>query len=370
MSALGGRTGEIAYDDEIDLVELLQKLWRGRFVLLGFVLAGGLIAAVYAVTARQQWTSVAYVSAPQLAQLSAYLDERRAVARVTDRKPVEAVALSGALFGQFVTQAAAEGIQQRYLEQSAYYARRVKETDADTPLAKRRLLLRLVDDLTIKEPDKKQVAQYYQLVFSADTAKAAQETLSGYLAWVSNLAFQRFDQSFNDTLDARILSRKTEMDDIAFNLKTDRQYTIENLQKALHTADLAGIKDYVVAKQTNGSTVIEMSDTKQLFMLGEKYLGADLKAAQETPIIYPPKYYEIQRELSELQPVRTHRATAQAYYEQLAPTLPVRCDKPKRTLIVALGVVLGGALGVLWILVAEAFGARKKEDSSTLPNPA
>lgn len=343
------------------MAELLGKLWRGRFIVFGFAAVGLVAAAVYAFTARQVWTSVAYVSVPQLEQIHAYLDQRRAVARATDKKPVDPAVLSAAFFDRFIAAAAAAGTQQDYLEQSAYYARQVKETKAETPVAKRRLLLRLAKDLTLKEPDKKQVAQYYQVSFSADTAQAAQEVMSGYLAWVSNLAFKRVERGFSDQLDAHILMLQTELDDIAFNLKSDRQYTVENLGKALNTANLAGIKDYVVGKQTNGSTVIELSDTKRLFMLGEKYLGADLKTTQDSPIIYPPKYYEIQRQLNELKPLREQRATAQTYYAQLEPTLPVQRDKPKRSLILALGLILGGAIGVMWTLGAEALKSRKED---------
>lgn len=357
------------HDDEIDLGELLQKLWKGRIVVLSFFLAGVVLAVIYALTAKERWTSTAYVSSPRLEQISAYLDQRRAMARVTGNQSIDTGALRSALFNTFISQAAISKNQLAYLAETEYY----KQQTTDDPVANRRLLLALADKIRIDVPGKDEIAPYYRLSFSADTAEQAQKILIGYLNWANNLSFDQVDEEFNDRLNAQILSRQTELDNIEFKLTTDRQHSIESLESALHTANLAGIKDYVVARQTEGATVIELSDSRRLFMLGEKYLSAELATRRETPIIYPPNYFEIKRELAQLEPLRDYKIDATSYFTQRAPTLPLSRDAPKRTLIVVLGGILGGMLGVFWLLVSEAFRRKDtvteswRQENSPLP---
>lgn len=353
-------TRNIGHKDEIDLAQLFQKLWNGRIILLAFFFAGVVISVIYALTAKERWTSFAYVSPPRLEQISAYLDQRRAMARVTGNQSIDPNALSSALFNTFITQAAIYKNQLAYLSETEYY----KQKNSDDSIANHRLLLDLAQQLRIDVPGKDDIAPYYKLSFSADTAEQAQYVLTGYLNWTSNLSFFQVDEEFNDQLNAQILSRQTELDNIDFKLTTERQHSIESLENALHTARLAGIKDYVVARQTEGATVIELSDSRRLFMLGENYLSAELETRQNTPIIYPPHYYEIKRELEQLEPLRDYKVDATSYFMQRAPTLPLSRDAPKRTLIVVLGGMLGGMLGVFWLLASEAF---RRKDAVTGP---
>lgn len=348
-----------AQDGDINLVQLVQGLWEGRIILFGCLLAGLVFSAIYALTAKEQWTSVAYVSSPRVEQISTYLDQRRAMARVTGNQSIDPSALSALLFNTFVAQAAISRNQWAYLSDTEYYNLQKTEDPKDDHI----LLLDLVDQLKIKAPNIDEIAPYYKFSFSAHTAEQAQEVLTGYLSWINKLAFDQVDKEFNDQLNAQILSRQTDLNNIEFKLSTDRQHSIDNLKTALHTAKLAGITDYVVARQTGGSTIIDLSDSRRLFMLGEKYLSAELETWENTPIIYPPNYYEIKRELEQLEPLRNYKVDAISYFTQRAPTLPLKRDKPQRVLIVILGSMFGAMVGILWILCREAF--RQKNPGMT-----
>lgn len=355
-----------AHNDEIDLSELVQAIWKRRSLLIVFCLAGLLISIAYALTAKEQWTSVAFVNKPKLKEIGDYLDQRRAMARVTGGTPVDINTLGNELFSSFIMQAAAMNSRLEFLSGTAYYKKQNQKNDAASA---RKALAKMADKLIIKNYDERQIAPYYELSFSADSAETAQQTLSDYLHWVNNISFRLVDESFNNNLDAQILSRQTEQEKIEFQLESQRQNKIEVLENAVHTARLANITDYVVARQADGATIIELSDSRRLYMLGEKYLTAELETAQTTPIIYPPRYYEIQRELQQLQPLRTYETQTRSYSYQLAPTLPVTRDKPQRTLIVMLGTVLGGMLGLFWILAVNAIGNNRPPLKTTSPSP-
>lgn len=351
--------------DEIDLLDLFQAIWKGRYVLLMFCLAGLALSVSYAFTAKEKWTSMAFVSRPQLEHIGAYLDQRRAMARVDGNKTVDTSELTNTLFNGFIGQAASMKNRLEYLSGTDYYRQQLR--DSDDPRAERLVLIELAERLAIKTYDKNQISPYYEFSFSADTAEQAQDILTGYLHWVNDLSFGLVDEEFNNHLDAQILSRQTELANIDFQLKAERQNRIEIIENALHTARLANIRDYIVARQTEGATVIELSDSRRLFMLGEKYLTAELKTAQEAPIIHPPRYYEIQRDLAQLEPLRKYEVKTLSYSYQLPPTLPVTRDEPKRLVIMILGTFTAGLLGIFWVL---ACGAIRNRAGSTGPVPA
>lgn len=348
MAEAGERNGAVR-NDEIDLLELLQAFWNGRYILLACCLAGVVLAGIYAITAKQQWTSVAFVSEPHLEQIGAYLDQRRAMARVDGNRQVDTETLAATLFNGFVSQAVARKNRLDYLSGTDYYRKRI--AGIDDPSAACLLLTGLADQLQIKAFND-QIAPYYQFGFSAETAEQAQELLAGYLSTMNDLSFKLVDESFNNHLDAEILSRQTELANIEFKLEAERRNQIEILENALHAARLADIPDYVMARRTEGATVIELSNSNRLFMLGEKYLTAELETARDMPLIYPPRYYEMARELEQLKPLRQYDIKTLSYSYQLPPTLPVKPDKPQRTLIVILGALGGGFVGVFWLLAS------------------
>lgn len=340
--------------DDINLLELLVLLWRNKLTIVLSSFSGLAVALIYGFTAEPQWTSVAYVHKPRLEQVSAYLDQRRAMARVDGNKPVDTAALTQTLFNKFISLAVAKKNRMEFIATTDYYKRLLAKKDSDF---RRRLLLYTMarENLKVIAVNNNQIAPYFELSFSANSPETAQSVLRDYLAWVNTLAFRMVDEEFNDELNAQLLSRETELANIEFSLETQRENRIAQLEAALHSARLAGLKDYVVGRNIEGNTIIELSDAKHLFMLGENYLMAELETARTTPLIYPPRYYEMKRELRELQPLRKYDVKTLSYDYQLAPILPVRRDRPKRLPIALLGMTVGAMLGGFWVLGRMAF---------------
>ncbi|WP_370635960.1 LPS O-antigen chain length determinant protein WzzB [Paralcaligenes sp. KSB-10] len=339
--------------DEIDLFELCRILWEKKWVILAFTMLVTAVATFYAFTAAQRWTSVAYVSPPRVEQIKAYLEQRRALARADGTKTVDTDLLIKNLFASFVDLSSAQRTKLEFLATAQYYKNLSANADPENA---RRILTRLADhSLLVKSPGKDQIAPYYTVSFTALTARAAQEVLGAYIAMVNKKAFDLIDGEFEDSLNASVQFRQAELESIEFKLKSARENQIATLQTALATAGKAGLRDYAVGRNNAGNTVIELRDANHLFMLGEKYLSAELDTAKTYPLIFPARYYEIKRELSLLEPLLKYSiATSNSYSFQLSPTLPASRDAPKRSLIIALGILLGGMLGCGWVLVNEA----------------
>lgn len=340
-------------EDEIDLFELFSVLWKKKLVIAAFTLLAAAVAASYAFTTSEQWTSVAYVSTPRTEQIKAYLEQRRALARVGSDKAVDPALLAKDLFANFVDLVFAQRTKLEFLRNARYYKELTTHTDAE---GARQALIRLASkNLQVKPPGKDLISPYYTISFTADTAETAQQVLSAYITAANKKTFERIDSEFRDRLNASILSRQATLADIEFKLKSNRENQISTLQTALLTANRAGLKDYIIGRNITGNTVIELRDANRLFMLGEKYLTAELSTAKDSPLIFPPNYYDIERELDLLRPLlKSQVAAPYSYSFQLAPTLPTMRDKPKRGLIIVLGALLGGMVGFGWVLIAEA----------------
>lgn len=91
-------------------------------------------------------------------------------------------------------------------------------------------------------------------------------------------------------------------------------------------------------------------------MLGEKYLKAQIDVANEKGIVYPPRYYQIDFQLKQLEPLfeKAKDVTAKSYSYQASPDYPVNKDKPKKILILAIGFILGLFLSC-FILLCSSF---------------
>lgn len=87
--------------DEIDLVELVKNLWKKKLwiILSAFVCTA--IAAGYAFTAKEQWTSTAVIAAPRPTDLGKLLPVRAEYARIIGDNEFSPSGLSNSLYGQF-----------------------------------------------------------------------------------------------------------------------------------------------------------------------------------------------------------------------------------------------------------------------------
>lgn len=354
--------------DEIDLFELVLSIWARRRLIILCVIVGFSLAVAYALLAAEKWTSVAYVNQPRISHIADYLDQRRTLARADGNYTVDRHALASSLFGEFIRQTASTQNKRTFLQNSSYF-----DDLPDTATSQQRALLleEAARNIVIEQPEEDQINPYYVVSASAVTPDLAHDMLAQYLAYSNGQAIQVFDSEFRDSLMSSILTRRTERDLIERELTTKRRNNIEELTAALETARAAGVMNYMGGRTVSGSVIVELAERQRLFMLGETYLAAELKTAQESPIVYPLRYYEIEEQLALLEPLLDYRAPqVQAYQYQLEPTVPLRRDSPRRSLIAVLGIVLGGMIGVFLALIHSAVHSRKVRATSTAGSSA
>ncbi|QIM62294.1 chain length determination protein [Pasteurellaceae bacterium Orientalotternb1] len=363
-------------DDEIDLVELIKVLWnkKGWIVLSTFVCT--LLAGVYAFTAKEQWTSKAEIIGPQITDLDNYLSLRKEYARILGTE-FDLNALANGLYGKFERLAYSLDEREAFLVNSEVY----KQLSAGKDEAFKRSLSSTLarENISIIKPDPKKQSDAIgrQYTFSAETASLAQDTLKGFITYINQKAFELDRNEFVLLANEKVQDLKFEYERIKQDLVIQRSIQLENLDKALSIATKAGIKEYSKVFDSSVSGAVQrlaISDTKvplsesklsdgvYLFMLGEKYLQAQIETANQKGIVYPPRFYQIKEILRELSPllekIKTAKATSFSYLS--SPDYPIVKDKPKKGMILMIGAILGLIFSMLVILV---FNILRKEQN-------
>lgn len=358
-------------NDEIDLIELISILWKKKLwiILSSFIFTA--IAGVYAFTAKEQWTSSAEVIAPRTLDLGDYFSVRKEYARILGGE-FDTGATASNLFSQFNLLSESLDERRKFFAQSDFYKKKV---EGKSETEKAQILSELITKhITIKKPDSKKEPDLIgnKISFYAETPDDAQNVLSQFISEINKAAYKieldNFLLYFNELIaDLNYEKTKFERD-----LSIHKSVQLENLENALKIAKEAGITEYTKSfGLTNNQSAIQqaltvseakiplsdskLSDGTYLFMLGEKYLKAQLDVLKNSSIVYPPRYYQVSSLLSELEPllIKAKQAKANAFSYQASPDYPVKRDWPKRLLLLVIGFILGFLISSIVVLTRE-----------------
>ena len=359
--------------DEIDLVELVKNLWKKKLwiILSAFVCTA--IAAGYTFTAKEQWTSKSVVIAPKAANLGDYLSFRSEYASILDIKDFSQDKVSEKVFNDFKTALFSRSLKEAFFSQSAWFNTYAAK-NANSEEAKQKLLSNLVDKnliVTIPDPRKDPNSIGVNVSFAAETPKDAQNVLLDYIQFVNQWVLAENKKDFLANINLELSGLELQKNKIERDTETVRQIQLENLTTALDIAKSAGIKDYSKSLSGNvsvpevllGDAKVPFSDSKlsdgsYLFMLGEKYLQAQVDTLKNAPLVYPQNYYNIERQpnlLNVLEKKVEKEGTVSGYYYLSEPDYPVQRDWPKRLILLIVGFVFGVVLSSLIILAREVF---------------
>ena len=361
--------------DEIDLIELIKALWNKKIWILLSAFFCTSIAGVYAFTAKEQWTSTAIIVAPRSTDLGNLLPTRAEYARIIDDGDFSAGKLSGSLYGQFKHFLLSNDLKRQFLEQSEWVKKYTKDM---TEEQKRKYIEETVSKYLIVhevDPKKKDLTELdkigLKLTFSAETPKDAQLVLGQYVEFINQYLLNQTNQEFKLGFNLRLDALKFAKEQMEESLTETKTVQVENLTNALNIAKKAGISDFSkgsnnaisVPEYMLGEGRLNISDSKladgtYLFMLGEKYLQAQLDIAKNSPIVYPTNYYSTERQLEKLTKLAPQLESVQgvqAYHYLSSPDYPVIKDKPKKALILMIGLLIGGFISTISIILAELF---------------
>nr|QLL91145.1 Wzz [Plesiomonas shigelloides] len=333
-------------DDEIDLFELMATLWKKKGIIVLVTFLTTALAAGYAFTAKEQWTSEAIVTLPSAAAVSnlyagyRLLDQGGNVTSISD--------VQNTVFKRFLDDSASYDNLARYLSGTDYFK---EHTAGKTEKEKIQVLDSWIKQVSIQPADKN-AADKIRIALSADNAAQAQKLLSQYLVQSSKRAVQQSYADLGQQIKAQQASLTDAMSASRTVAEVKRQTEIADIESAFLIAEKAGIT------KPELSSGMELKPNN-LFLLGSGALSAMLQGIKKQPLVMSDEYFEQQASLFSFEKYQANTEQVPAFSYLKAVTEPVTKDKPKKALILVLGALLGGMLGVISAFIINAIQQRK-----------
>lgn len=327
--------------DEIDLVELIKTLWDKKLwiILSSFVCTA--LAGTYAFTAKEQWTSTAEVITPTSSDLGKYTNLQLRFAQITKNTSLTIDTVSKNIYARFDRLAFSQNERRDFFQQSDEYKRLTEGKDEN---AQRKVLASLAIEYTaIVRPDPKKNVDMFgnRIKFSAEKPEIAQKTLTQFIDFINQKAFDLDKQEFQFLVKQKVEQLSHEKQVLEESLKLQKEFTLNNQSNSLMATP---IQQGIPANNTQQVGTGSMPDAAVMASVyGEQYLQLQIKTI-ETQL---QQLQVLENELKEVK--------GQAYSYQASPDYPVNKDKPKKALILLIGLVIGGILGCLVVLIKHLF---------------
>ncbi|MCX9449925.1 LPS O-antigen chain length determinant protein WzzB [Vibrio cholerae] len=353
-------------DDEIDLKELFSALWKGKWLIIITTLLFSVAAIGYAFTAQEWWSAKATVSQPQLQGIASY---QQAVKRYQPLFDVYqeggSIIVSEALdllidpeviFKSFIQEFNANGTKRRFMQTNPTFLTLQKpmlEQNKD-PEVMQKLYEEWFERIKASAVGKNN--DTFNLSFQSVDKASSLTLLNDYIHFVNQTLNRQLNANLISTLAAKYGELIQQEKNLQQQAHLRLQVELERTQYALNIAEAADIKQPV---QNLGEQEIFAIN------IGSRALKAKVDALKSVKdlSVFEPRLAILQSKLSQFD-LETLSAEAKwsvdGFYYLDQPELPLTRDKPKRALIVALGVLLGGTLGVVTVLVRFAFRSEKE----------
>lgn len=340
--------------DEIDLRELVLVLWRQKVLILLVTGVFAVAGVIYAMTARQVWTSQALVSEPSVSQVAALqlaVDKIQAImSSNSNGAPPSTAAFSSferpAIFQSFISAFNSMNNKRAFLTREGVYAAEMERFELSDKRDGHALMRKLAESISAKIQDK--TSQEMALSFSAETPELALQRLEKYIEFVQQQQLKRKNTELQSIWQNRIKTLTAQYDSVKADTLLKRQEELQRVGYSLRISKAAGV-----------NVPLERIDSQEFFniQLGAKGLAEKLKILNEIkdPELLNPELGKIRLQLSSLKALKFENADFQSFNMIDSPEEPFTRDKPKRPLIVVLATLLGGMLGGAIVLVRHAF---------------
>lgn len=319
-------------DDEVDLVELVKGLWGQKWLIAAITALVTVCAAAYAFLAKPVYEVKVSLLPPNLADIAEYnLGRSEAELKLFSVDDVYSV---------FIKNLNSESLRMMFFKQVYLPA-----LDAvDKRSAEDKLWEKFNEQLTISAPNKQRPSYWEVKLRHYDPQKGA-EWANRFVAEASSKTEQEMQQNVKTEIDIRVQSVMRRIDALRNTAKQRREDRIAALEEALQIAEGTGIESVPLSNWQNFSAPEYMRGAKAI----RQELNVLKKRESDDPFI--KELRSLQESLEFLNRVDVSPDNVAVFTLDNAAQIPETPIKPKKTLILALGLVLGGMLGVFIALV-------------------
>ncbi|MCE9759638.1 LPS O-antigen length regulator Wzz(fepE) [Citrobacter portucalensis] len=358
VSEFTGYPQPTANANEIDLVNLIEILWRARTKIIATVFAFACVGILVSFLLPQKWTSQAVVTPAEAVQWQG-LENTLTKLRVLD---MDISVSRDDVFNLFIKKFQSPSLLEEYLRSSPYVMAQLKGADIDE-MELHQAIVRLSEkmkavDTNLGKKNETSLYTSWTLSFTAPQAEEAQSVLKGYIQYISALVVKETLEDIRNKLSIKTSYEKERLEMDRVRLKNQLEANIQRLNYSLEIANAAGIKKPVYS---NGQAVKDDPD----FSISLGADGIERKLEIEKSVT---DVAEINGELrnrqyhvEQLLAMNVGDVTFTPFKYQLSPSLPVKKDGSAKSMIVILAALLGGMVACGGVLLNHAMMSRKQK---------
>ncbi|MGF6267954.1 chain length determinant protein (polysaccharide antigen chain regulator) [Lelliottia nimipressuralis] len=294
--------------EQIDLIDLMMQLWRGKWVIAAFVAIMIVLAGIYLTTAKEKWTSSAIITQPDAAQIATYTT---ALNILYGSSAPTMLDTQLRVIGRF---------------NSAFSALAQALENQEAP-----------EKLTIQAAVKGQSLPL-SVSYVGETAESAQKQLAQYIQQIDEQTAKELDVDLKDNIKQQI---------VTLNDSLQNQEKVSQEQKDLRIKQITEALKFAQAAKITAPQIQQTQDVTQdtMFLLGSEALNSMIEHESTRPLVFSGAYYQTKQNLLDIQNLNVDPASIHAYRYVMKPNLPIRRDSPKKGITLILAVLLGGIIG-------------------------
>lgn len=294
--------------EQIDLLDLVLQLWRGKWVIGAFVAVFIVLAGVYITVAKEKWTSSAIIAQPDAAQIATYAN---ALNILYGSAAPSMLDIQSRAIGRF---------------NSSFSALAQALDNQEEP-----------EKLTI-EPTVKGQPLPLTVTYQGESAEAAQKQLAQYIQQVDEQTAKELTLDLRDNIKQQITTLNDSLENQEKVSQEQKDLRIKQITEALKNAEAAKITTPQI-QQTQDVT------QETMFLLGSEALKSMIDNEASRPLVFSAAYYQTKQSLLDIQNLNVNPDTVHVYRYVMKPDLPIHRDSPKKAITLILAVLLGGIIG-------------------------
>jgi len=344
-------------EDEISLLDLWRVLVKQKQVIAGVTAIAVVVALLYALSVAPVYQAETHFLPPQAKEIQSL--------NVQGVQGVQGVSVD-AVYSAYQRNLGSSRLQRQYFEQEGI--RQLVEVDEASGNSDEQVFESFSRQLKINSSKKNKSA--LSLSVEWGDAETAARIANEYSALVDRETVKEFASNLRNAVSNRVRDIEYTIASKRKMAKQRREDRIAVLSEAIKVAATLGIVDRVegdsisvMQQATPSATVVADLASAPLYYRGERALQAEiavLKArSSDDPFISGLR--DLQEELTRLQSVKIDESGLHAATIDRKAYAPEHRIKPKRKLIVVLGMVLGFMLGVFLAFFRNFLDNQRKE---------
>lgn len=347
--------------DEIDLRDLILTLWASRLLILVITLVVFAGATAYAFLSTPVYETQTQTLPPPASGLESYNTAHQMSGpaaegvsqktRISDAIP----ALSpGDAYQLFLRHASSVSLRQEFFQ--GHYLPYASDSETLSAAAQSSLWRQFNNALTITLPRRAEDNNLMSMTLQGEHPQLIADWLNTYLA----MAIARTQAEFAENLVSAVNQRRSSLEEQAATLragkKKERDHEIARLEEALALAESIGLEE-----PPSAGNLITSYSGDTTYMRGSRALRSELELLRarqsDDPFIEElPSIFKRLELLKNIDLSPDHITVATIDEPARIPQQPI---KPRKALILALGLVLGGMLGIFVALMRHMFRSNR-----------